>query len=252
MAASACCGSMASFQACQPTTASAAAAARGGKSSGNMQSTLLPSTARFIVQRRGAAFSHRVGVASAEVKFVGVEEAKQMVEKDGYTILDIRDKSQYERSHIANCVHIPYFIENTDNDIGTIINRQLHNNFSGLFYGLAFTKPNPDFVPQVTSKFPKDSSKLLLVCQEGLRSGYAAERLEGVGFQDVAYINSGLNKVAPGVFPKEGEKELQDAGKGGLVTIQGPVSRVVGAILVLAFLFLQFFPEQANELFFKS
>ncbi|BFI03826.1 hypothetical protein MPTK1_1g07610 [Marchantia polymorpha subsp. ruderalis] len=249
MAASACCGSMATFQACcQPTTAGA----RGGKFSGNLQSALLPSTARFSVRRRGAAVAHRAGVATAEVRFVGVEEAKQMVEKDGYTVLDIRDKSQYERSHIANCVHIPYFIENTDNDIGTIINRQLHNNFSGLFYGLAFTKPNPDFVPQVTSKFSKDSSKLLLVCQEGLRSGYAAERLEGVGFQDVAYINSGLNKVAPGVFPKEGEKELQDAGKGGLVTIQGPVSRVVGAILVLAFLFLQFFPDQANELFFKS
>ncbi|KAL3690125.1 hypothetical protein R1sor_016434 [Riccia sorocarpa] len=129
-------------------------------------------------------------------------------------------------------------------------NRQLHNNFAGLLYGLAYTKPNPVFIQQVTSKFEdREQSKLLLVCQEGLRSGYATEKLEGVGFKNVAYINAGLNKVPPGVFSKEGEKELQDAGKGGLVTIQGPVSRVVGIILILAYLFLQFFPDQATEEF---
>ncbi|KAL3686053.1 hypothetical protein R1sor_004075 [Riccia sorocarpa] len=141
-------------------------------------------------------------ITRAEVQFVSVE-AKEMVEKDGYKILDISDKTQYERSHIPSSVHVPYFIENTDSDIGT----------------------------------------------EGLRSGYATEKLEGVGFKNVAYINAGLNKVPPGVFSKEGEKELQDAGKGGLVTIQGPVSRVVGIILILAYLFLQFFPDQATEEF---
>lgn len=51
---------------------------------------------------------------------------------------------------------------------GTIIKRTVHNNFSGLFFGLAFTKPNPDFVQSVKQQFPADS-KLLVVCQEGLR-----------------------------------------------------------------------------------
>lgn len=52
---------------------------------------------------------------------------------------------------------------------GTMIKRQAHNNFAGLFYGLAFTKLNPDFVGSVKGKFSPES-KLLLVCQEGLRS----------------------------------------------------------------------------------
>lgn len=52
--------------------------------------------------------------------------------------------------------------------VGTIIKRQLHNNFSGLFYGLPFTKPNPEFVQSVKSQFSPES-KLLVVCQEGLR-----------------------------------------------------------------------------------
>ena len=34
-----------------------------------------------------------------------------------------------------------------------------------------------------------------------------------------------------GFFPKEGKKELKDAGKGGFVTIQGPLSAVLAVIL---------------------
>ncbi|MCO5552948.1 hypothetical protein L7F22_006468 [Adiantum nelumboides] len=117
----------------------------------------------------------------------------------------------------------------------TIINRTLHNNFSGLFYGLAFTKPNPDFLSTVDNKFSKDC-KLLLVCQEGLRSGAAADQLERAGFQNLAYISLGLQKVTPGIFDKEGPQELQDAGKGGLVTIQGKISMVLGTVLVGKFL----------------
>lgn len=53
-------------------------------------------------------------------------------------------------------------------NIGTIVKRTVHNNFSGLFFGLPFTKLNPDFVLTIKEKF-SDDSKLLIVCQEGLR-----------------------------------------------------------------------------------
>ncbi|CAM6106493.1 unnamed protein product [Calypogeia fissa] len=191
------------------------------------------------------------GQAVAAVKYVTAEEAKELVDEDGYTIVDIRDQVQYERAHIPTAVHIPYFIKNEDMDISTIINRQLHNNFAGLFYGLAYTKQNPEFNSTITKKFPKDS-KILLVCNEGLRSGFASGRLEELGYQNLAYISSGLQSVAPGLFPKSGEIELKDGGKGGLVTVQGKISIVVGTLLVLAYLFLQFFPDQATELFFKT
>lgn len=187
----------------------------------------------------------------AEVKYVDGVEAKKLVAEEGYTVLDIRDRIQYEKAHIVPSVHIPVYIENTDNDIGTIVNRTLHNNFSGLFYGLAFTKPNPDFLSSVEKKFPKDS-KLLLVCQEGLRSGAATDKLEQAGFQNLAYISSGLQKVNPGLFEKEGPQDLQDAGKGGLVTIQGKISTVLGTVLIVAFLFITFFPNQAEQLFFRQ
>lgn len=52
--------------------------------------------------------------------------------------------------------------------LGTIIKRTVHNNFAGLFFGLPFTKRNLEFTKMVKDKFSPES-KLLVVCQEGLR-----------------------------------------------------------------------------------
>nr|AKM76377.1 rhodanese/cell cycle control phosphatase superfamily protein [Geranium maderense] len=183
----------------------------------------------------------------AEVNFVNAEEAKQLVDNEGYSIVDVRDKSQFDRAHINSCLHVPLFIENKDNDLGTIVKRTLHNNFSGLFYGLPFTKPNPEFVQTIKSQLPPES-KVLIVCQEGLRSASAADRLEQAGFESIACITSGLQSVKPGTFDSVGSTELQNAGKAGLVTIQGDISKVLGAILICALLFITFFPDLAEKI----
>ncbi|GKE54269.1 rhodanese-like domain-containing protein 9, chloroplastic [Tanacetum coccineum] len=107
----------------------------------------------------------------------------------------------------------------------------MHNNFSGLFYGIPFTKPNTEFVQSVKSQFSPDS-KILVVCQEGLRSAGAANKLEAAGFQNIACISSGLQSVKPGLFDVEGSIELKDAGKAGLVQVQGKISAVLGTILI--------------------
>ncbi|KAL4309165.1 hypothetical protein GQ457_01G014090 [Hibiscus cannabinus] len=183
----------------------------------------------------------------AEVNYVNAEEAKKLVAVEGYAVVDIRDKSQFDRAHIKSCYHVPLFIENKDNDPGTIIKRTLHNNFSGLFFGLPFTKLNPEFVQSLKSRFSPET-KLLLVCQEGLRSAAAASKLEQAGFQNIACITSGLQTVKPGTFDSEGKTELQDAGKAGLVTIQGKISAVLGTVLICAYLFITLFPDQAEKL----
>ncbi|XP_023543594.1 rhodanese-like domain-containing protein 9, chloroplastic isoform X1 [Cucurbita pepo subsp. pepo] len=183
----------------------------------------------------------------AEINFVNVEEAKKLTADDGYVIVDVRDKSQFDRAHIKSCYHVPLFIQNEDNDLGTIIKRTVHNNFSGLFFGLPFTKPNPEFVQSVKAQF-SPQTKLLLVCQEGLRSAAAADKLEKAGFENIACITSGLQSVKPGTFESVGSGELQDAGKAGLVQIQGKISAVLGTVLICAYLFITLFPDQAEKL----
>lgn len=56
----------------------------------------------------------------AEVSYVNAEEAKKLIAVEEYTILDVRDKSQYDRAHIKSCYHVPLFIENQDNDFGKL------------------------------------------------------------------------------------------------------------------------------------
>lgn len=51
----------------------------------------------------------------------------------------------------------------------TAILRQAHRQFVGILYGLAFTKPNPTFYEDVKAKFPQKDTKILVLCQEGLR-----------------------------------------------------------------------------------
>ncbi|RRT84866.1 hypothetical protein B296_00012926 [Ensete ventricosum] len=98
---------------------------------------------------------------------------------------------------------------------GTIIKRTVHNNFSGLFFGLPFTKPNPDFVQSVKQQFPADS-KLLVVCQEGLR--LAATTADVIPCLFGIRMSSSFAAyfiVAPGAFlfitffPEQAEKLLQ-------------------------------------------
>ncbi|RZC65189.1 hypothetical protein C5167_008879 [Papaver somniferum] len=223
----------------------------------------------------------------AEVNYVSSDEAKELVSAEGYVVLDVRDSSQYDRAHIKSCYHVPLFIEDKDNDPGTIVKRTVHNNFSGLFFGIPFTKRNTEFVKSVRSQFSPDS-KLLLVCQEGLRSSAAANELEKAGFENISCITSGLQSVKPGKIPhlyrqtdtslvhviiyisvvvdhlshwqqcfkfydnrtfeSVGSAELQNAGKAGLVTVQGKISAVLGTVLICAYLFITFFPDQAEKI----
>ncbi|XP_026391992.1 rhodanese-like domain-containing protein 9, chloroplastic [Papaver somniferum] len=183
----------------------------------------------------------------AEVNYVSSDEAKELVSAEGYVVLDVRDSSQYDRAHIKSCYHVPLFIEDKDNDPGTIVKRTVHNNFSGLFFGIPFTKRNTEFVKSVRSQFSPDS-KLLLVCQEGLRSSAAANELEKAGFENISCITSGLQSVKPGTFESVGSAELQNAGKAGLVTVQGKISAVLGTVLICAYLFITFFPDQAEKI----
>ena len=69
-------------------------------------------------RRRRRSSSSCAAVVRAEVSFVGADEAKRLVDEEGYTVLDIRDRTQRERAHIKSSTHVPLFIENQDNDIG--------------------------------------------------------------------------------------------------------------------------------------
>lgn len=87
----------------------------------NFRSSWLIYDSNRAVAVQGKTLRRRSLEIRAEVDFVNAEEAKQLIAVEGYAILDVRDKSQYERAHIKSCHHVPLFIENKDNDIGKVL-----------------------------------------------------------------------------------------------------------------------------------
>ncbi|KAL5719479.1 hypothetical protein ACHQM5_012249 [Ranunculus cassubicifolius] len=98
-------------------------------------------------------------------------------------------------------------------------------------FGIPFTKPNAEFVQSVKNQFSPDR-KLLVVCQEGLRSAAAAYKLEEAGFENISCISSGLQSVKPA----------------SLVVVQGKISTVLGTVLVILLLLITVFPDQAEKI----
>ncbi|KAK4798883.1 hypothetical protein SAY86_024248 [Trapa natans] len=154
--------------------------------------------------------------ARAEISYVNAEEAKNLVAAKGYSILDIRDRVQYERAHIKQCYHVPLFIEDQDNDIG-ISSALVPVHLLAFMHWIKMQLPG-------------------LCCV--FRSSAAANQLEQAGFQNIACITSGLQSVSP---------ECRESGLGN--TVQGKVSAVLETVLICAFLFITFFPDQAEKLF---
>lgn len=80
----------------------------------------LKSVQRYHGARSSLSDTQTTGVArAAGIKYVDAEEAKQLVDEEGYSIIDIRDAGQYNRAHVPKSLHAPLFIDNEDSDPGT-------------------------------------------------------------------------------------------------------------------------------------
>jgi len=91
------------------------------------------------------------------VKKVSPREASELMGQ-GYTYVDVRSTREFEGGHPTGAVHVP---------------------FAEL--GPAGMQPNPAFVSQMATRFPKDS-RLIIGCEAGGRSARAAAALEASGF----------------------------------------------------------------------
>lgn len=140
----------------------------------------------------------------------------------GYRVLDVRPQYEWERSHIKGSTHIPLFVEDAANDPITLLKKQLTFGYGGFWEGVRLTKENPNFRQEVMALLKDPSRPTLVVCQKGLRSLNAAEMLCGdLNFEDVAWLQGGLDTVNSDDFPVVGKVPLRQAGKGGASLVLG-------------------------------
>jgi rhodanese-related sulfurtransferase len=102
-------------------------------------------------------------------RHVTPEEAKDLMEKEGYVYVDVRSVPEFKAGHPTGAYNVPL------NHLGQ-----------------GTMSPNNDFLPAMEKLFPKDA-KLIVSCKAGGRSAKAAAALEGAGFTNVADQHAGFD-----------------------------------------------------------
>lgn len=97
------------------------------------------------------------------------KDAASAMESQGYTLLDIRPRWEWEKAHAAGALHVPLFVEDEDSSPITLLKKWVHFGYIGLWTGQLFTMMNPEFMQQVERAAPDRETKLLVACGEGLR-----------------------------------------------------------------------------------
>ncbi len=101
------------------------------------------------------------------IKRVGPEEAKALIDTEGYIYVDVRSIPEFAEGHPAGAYNIPL----------------MHRAAGGM-------QPNSDFVHVFEKAFDK-AQKIVVGCQAGGRSARAAEMLAAAGFANVIVQQAG-------------------------------------------------------------
>jgi rhodanese-related sulfurtransferase len=105
----------------------------------------------------------------ANVTRISPEEAKKLMETEGYIYLDVRSEPEYAAGHPKGAHNIPL----------------LHSGPSGM-------TPNPDFVSVASAAYAKDQ-KIIVGCKAGGRSLKAADALTAAGFTNIIDQRAGFD-----------------------------------------------------------
>src|SRR5579862_7722623 len=105
------------------------------------------------------------------VQNISPEQAKAILESEAGSIyIDVRTEQEFVNGHVPGSINVPVVWPDPST-------RQM--------------KPNPDFVKVVSAHFGKDK-RIIVGCQAGGRSQFAADLLAKDGFNDVSNMQGGF------------------------------------------------------------
>ncbi|KAI8102060.1 hypothetical protein M9434_007119 [Picochlorum sp. BPE23] len=223
MSAISCCVSVSGVQRTEATT--------------NRQNVTRAVVSRNIASGRTSSSSSKVLVRSAsmpsqggpapfaatpgKVRNVPASEFSKLI-ADGWIVLDVRPPNEREKAPLQNALEVPLFVPDESSDFGTLIKKSTAFGMGGWWLGGTHMIPNQEFLATVQASVPdKESAKILVVCQKGLRSLSACEQLARVGYQNIAWINGGLDTARPGNIPTKNGVDVRVGGIGGLSEVLG-------------------------------
>ncbi|XP_051194011.1 rhodanese-like domain-containing protein 11, chloroplastic [Lolium perenne] len=215
-----------------------AAAAHSSSRSSHLRPRLLPSKRWSRVVRMGAAVGGGQGGAEEEETrqakemaaarrrwetLIREQKIKTLTPREaGYTfkltdkvLLDVRPSNERQKAWVKGSTWIPVFDVDTSSDVNGLSKKAFSFVMGGWWSGSSTMSFNKNFVQQVQEKFPKDTD-IILVCQKGLRSIAASEQLYNAGFENLFWVQGGLEAAEEEDFEREGSQPFKLAGIGGI------------------------------------
>ncbi|AUX39315.1 rhodanese-like domain-containing protein [Sorangium cellulosum] len=104
----------------------------------------------------------------ADIQRISPEQAKKLMDEEGYVYLDVRSEPEYAAGHPSGAHNVPL----------------LHAAAGGM-------KQNPDFLDVVRALYPTDA-KIIVGCRSGQRSMRAAEAMVSAGYTGVVEQRAGF------------------------------------------------------------
>ncbi|XP_021908921.1 rhodanese-like domain-containing protein 10 isoform X1 [Carica papaya] len=156
-------------------------------------------------------------IQSDIVRPITPKEATTIMNSEGFRLLDVRPMWEKQKAYVKDSLHVPLFVNDTDNSPITLLKKWVHFGYIGLWTGQKFTTFNPNFLAQMEAIVPDKNSKLLVACGEGLRSMMAISKLHEQGYKNLGWLVGGFSRCTDGDFLEvEGNEKLQYATIGGV------------------------------------
>jgi len=105
-------------------------------------------------------FREMLAAAKANIREITTEEAEGEIGLDGTIVLDVREPDEYEQGAIPGSVHLP----------------------------------RGNLESSIEGRIPDKSAHVVVMCAGGVRSAFAADTMQQLGYTDVASMMGGFNR----------------------------------------------------------
>ncbi|XP_042018415.1 rhodanese-like domain-containing protein 11, chloroplastic [Salvia splendens] len=159
-------------------------------------------------------------VREGKVKVLTPKEAGYAIQLSDKTLLDVRPSIERQKAWVKGSTWIPIFDVDNSLDAGTLSRKITGFMMGGWWSGVPTLSLNKDFLSKVAEKYPRDKD-LILACQKGLRSLAACELLYNAGYENLFWVQGGLEAAEEEDLEREGPQPFKLAGIGGLSEFLG-------------------------------
>lgn len=154
-------------------------------------------------------------IRDQKVKVLTPKEAGYAIQLSNKSLLDVRPSTEYDKAKVKGSTWIPIFELENSNDISAVSKKITNFVMGGWWSGSPTLAYDKKFISKVEAMFPKDTD-LIVVCQKGLRSLAACEQLYNAGYQNLFWVQGGLEAAEEEDFQREGPQPFKLAGIGGI------------------------------------